>query len=382
MQKILIYTQVFYLDAALEYVKLLSTTREVYFFIEVTPESRKANIFNIDVSLQNYPDVIPFQHVVNDWSLDPLTEFVQNCKAVNFVVFKHKKSISFDSIKTAFKLSKLFNELRPDFIHYDDLSLRMLGLTLFTLKNRGKTILNVHDPKPHTGERNYKKEFTKAIFFKIVRKFVCFSEHSACELRSWLGSDSNIFTLKLLPYTIYKKYFNVENFVTPEYITFVGRVSPYKGVEIFLGAVREVQRLFPAAKFRIAGKLIPGYELSEKLVEGLKIEIINKHLTNEELANVITTSKLIVCPYLDATQSGVIMAAQALDRPVLVTPVGGLPEYIQHGKTGFIAGSITSDSLKAAMIEFLTSSPEISERAFSSEVATGYNLSILELLYS
>ncbi len=60
-------------------------------------------------------------------------------------------------------------------------------------------------------------------------------------------------------------------------------------------------------------------------------------------------STFVVCPYLDATQSGVVLTAYAFGKPVIATQVGGLPEYVHHGEN--------PDALAEAII-YLLQNPE------------------------
>jgi glycosyltransferase involved in cell wall biosynthesis len=61
-----------------------------------------------------------------------------------------------------------------------------------------------------------------------------------------------------------------------------------------------------------------------------------------------------VCPYVDATQSGVVMTAYAFDRPVVATRVGGLPEYVHDGQTGLLVAERDPVALAAALVSVLT----------------------------
>ncbi len=69
----------------------------------------------------------------------------------------------------------------------------------------------------------------------------------------------------------------------------------------------------------------------------------------ENLANLIFQSSVVVCPYVDATQSGVVMSAFAFKKPVIVTNVGGLPEMVDHEKTGFIIEPKSSQAISDAI---------------------------------
>lgn len=90
--------------------------------------------------------------------------------------------------------------------------------------------------------------------------------------------------------------------------------------------------------FVIAGRSIPGYNLDEDICEKHKNQktVLNRYIPNEELVTLIQESKFVVCPYLDATQSGVLMTSYALNTPVIATSVGAFPEYIEQNVTGML----------------------------------------------
>ena len=57
-------------------------------------------------------------------------------------------------------------------------------------------------------------------------------------------------------------------------------------------------------------------------------------------------------PYLSATQSGIVQIAYGFDKPVVVTNVGGLPEVVEDGKTGYVVPSRDAASLAQAVKDF------------------------------
>jgi len=56
-----------------------------------------------------------------------------------------------------------------------------------------------------------------------------------------------------------------------------------------------------------------------------------------------------VLPYQEASQSGVLPIARHLGLPSLVTPVGGLLEQVEGGKSGFVADDSSAHGLAAAI---------------------------------
>ena len=100
----------------------------------------------------------------------------------------------------------------------------------------------------------------------------------------------------------------------------------------------EVFREFPDEQLIIAGKRHPGFDINDNFLNTYRnnITLIEKHIPNDELATLIKQAKFIVCPYKDATQSGVLMTAFGLNTPVIATNVGSFPEFIQDNVNGLL----------------------------------------------
>lgn len=71
-----------------------------------------------------------------------------------------------------------------------------------------------------------------------------------------------------------------------------------------------------------------------------------------QLAGLLNDALFAVCPYKDATQSGVIQTAFSMDCPVIGTDVGALPEAIDNGVTGLIVPPCNSEALAHAIIRY------------------------------
>ena len=61
---------------------------------------------------------------------------------------------------------------------------------------------------------------------------------------------------------------------------------------------------------------------------------------------------VVVLPYVSATQSGIVQIAFGFGTPVITTNVGGLPEAVDHGKTGLIVEPENPSQLAEAVIEY------------------------------
>jgi glycosyltransferase involved in cell wall biosynthesis len=81
--------------------------------------------------------------------------------------------------------------------------------------------------------------------------------------------------------------------------------------------------------------------------------LINRYVSNEELVCLIKNTRIVICPYIDATQSGVVMTAFAFNKPVIGTNVGGMKEVVVDGFTGKLVPPKDPNQLSIAIVDLL-----------------------------
>ena len=152
-------------------------------------------------------------------------------------------------------------------------------------------------------------------------------------------------------------------------LLFFGLVRPYKGLEFLLHAMplvlREVDCLLlvvgefyePKARYT---------HLIDELRLGKQVELVDRYVKNEEVSLYFRSADVVVLPYVEATQSGVVQIAFGLEVPVITTDVGGLPEIVEDGCTGFVVASRSSAQLAEAIVRFYR---EAREASFRKEIA-------------
>jgi glycosyltransferase involved in cell wall biosynthesis len=133
---------------------------------------------------------------------------------------------------------------------------------------------------------------------------------------------------------------------------FFGRIMPYKGLSLFVSACELLSRTNVPFDVGIVGQGPLGP--LQKRLEALGAEIVNRWIQPHEVSAIMSEYDVVVVPNTEASQSGVIPAALASGLPVIATPVGGLPEQIENGRTGIITDSATTEGLARAMTRFVT----------------------------
>jgi glycosyltransferase involved in cell wall biosynthesis len=123
-------------------------------------------------------------------------------------------------------------------------------------------------------------------------------------------------------------------------ILFFGYVRKYKGLDILIEAFAQLSPKMPELKLLICGEFYDDpkeyTDLIDRLGIAAKTVLVNQYIPNEEVMQYFAVSELVVQPYRSATQSGILNMAYGALKPVVVTNVGGLQEFVADGKTGII----------------------------------------------
>jgi len=152
-------------------------------------------------------------------------------------------------------------------------------------------------------------------------------------------------------------------------VAVLARLSGVKGIEYFLEAVALLAPRFPEARFLIVGDSAAvdpegrpyrvGLEaLSARLGLSGRVVFAGFRADIPELLSLVTVS---VLPSLSEGLSNTVLESMAAGVPVVATAVGGNPEMVREGVTGFLVPPRDPGSL-AAGIERILRDPAMARR--------------------
>lgn len=119
-------------------------------------------------------------------------------------------------------------------------------------------------------------------------------------------------------------------------IGFIGRLSPEKGPEVFLRAAMSLRDTLPAAHFVLVGDGPQEPVLRDFITRfGLGARV---HLAGlrRDVAQVLSEIDLLVSSSHSEAMPLAVMEAMASGLPVVATRVGGLPDMIEQGESGWL----------------------------------------------
>jgi glycosyltransferase involved in cell wall biosynthesis len=122
-------------------------------------------------------------------------------------------------------------------------------------------------------------------------------------------------------------------------ILYFGIIRDYKGFDILLNAIAELKDSGLDFHLLAGGECYGSDEKYTQLISNLGISDYitwhNKYIPDSEVSNYFSVADVVALPYRTASQSGVTQIAYSYDLPVIVTKVGGLPEIVDEGQSGF-----------------------------------------------
>lgn len=272
-------------------------------------------------------------------------------KVINIADTRYWQFVAFGILR---KLAKQFKN-EYDIVHLTRLP-QWFEFPFFSLRN--KVVISIHDPIPHSGQ-NWKNilltNSVRWITYKWFKNFIIFNETQKSQFISKFKLQrKNVISSKLSCYTcllpISKSSVDDRN---EKYILFAGRITQYKGLQYLMPAFRKVHERHKDVKLVVAGSGTFCFDIDE-YKDCDYIDIRNRFIPDTELIELIKGCMFMVCPYNDATQSGVIMSAFAFNVPVLATNVGGLPEMVKDKVFGRIIREKDVESIFTGICEMLS----------------------------
>ena len=140
-------------------------------------------------------------------------------------------------------------------------------------------------------------------------------------------------------------------------VLFFGFIKPYKGVVHLIDAAADLKSRFgEGIRVLIVGDIYGEKQpyLDRIAASGAQdiIHLVDGFVPDEIVEDYFLAADLAVLPYVSATQSGIVQIAYNYDLPVVTTNVGGLPEVVLDGRTGFIVPPEDPSALAAAVVRF------------------------------
>lgn len=210
-----------------------------------------------------------------------------------------------------------------------------------------------HDIEAHPGEKNIFRSIFDMIEFHFHHS-VCAHSRFGYEKIKNRYNFGECFCIPHGDFNFISKAGSDKENVTSHIVLFFGRVLRYKGIETLIESIPQVINAVPGVLFIFAGcGEWKKYEKELEKIPHKNKELHKSYIQDSDVSQLFTRSNIVVLPYHEASQSGVIPFAAAYKRCVLATNVGGIPEVIHDNETGLLIEPKNCNTLTMALIRLL-----------------------------
>lgn len=240
------------------------------------------------------------------------------------------------------------------------------GVISFLIRKKYKNKILFITENVVSHEANAMDKFLTRIGLKFASKFLTLSGIVEKEVQKY-SKGKKVYRSELPVYDCYKQSeevnikklkqdldFDEDSLV----LLFFGYVRKYKGLDLLIEAFPKILSLNQKARLLIVGEFYDDpkeyFELIRKLKTEDRVKVINQFVPNEEVGKYYQAADLVILPYRSATQSGILNVAYGFHKPVVVTDVGGLAEFVDEGKTGFVVQPNSTETIAEGVQKFLS----------------------------
>lgn len=247
-----------------------------------------------------------------------------------------------------------------DVVHFLGDDVTWLNLLPYLIGKR-PTVITVHDAEPHPGdtESGLMPRFVINRFNVGGTRLIVHGESIRQGLVRRIGRSPD--DIDILPHVALRRYAEIGRRdglqSTPgngrRNILFFGRIMAYKGLPVLLDAGQILKDELPGLKLVVAGRGPALDDVRPRLADD-HVELHDGFIPDVDVAQLFLDTELVVLPYVEASQSGILALAAAFGRPAIVSDVGEIGELVRSTGMGLVVPPRDPEALASAIRRVLS----------------------------
>lgn len=220
-----------------------------------------------------------------------------------------------------------------------------------------RVVCHVHENEPDMGR------LMRAVLLAQLRLASCIVANSR-STRDWIGASSRGLLRKTV--VVYNGVESPPTVIAPaqlagsadRHLVVVGRIAKRKGQDVAIKALHLLRLRGYSVDLTLVGDVFPGYEEQLVLLASLVDELglvgcVHFAGFSEEAAAFMQAADVVLVPSRVEPFGNVAVEAQMVGTPVVVSDVQGLPEIVEHGRTGLLVAPNDPEALADAVARLL-----------------------------
>ncbi len=255
------------------------------------------------------------------------------------------------------RCAAIVRDFAPDVVHVQEHPSRAPAIAVRRMAGGYPVVVTIHDPRPHSGADAAAARVFARQYESLRGAADAMVVHGAALVRELAGLlPDGAARVHAVPHGVLRfGSLRADDFPPAPGgpLIFFGRMNRYKGLDLLLDANDIWRADGEAPPLIVAGAGPEIARLSGRLAAAPNIELHGRHLSQPELAKLVSRASAAILPYRDATQSGAAASCFGAGRPVIATAVGGLPEVIRDGENGLLVAPDDAAALAAAGLRLM-----------------------------
>ena len=257
------------------------------------------------------------------------------------------------------RLRRILEQLNPDIVHFQ-------GVTFLAADYRQPNVLTIHGIAEQDAKWDSRWKFLRWFRWLLLKlteghgrqrvpNVILISEYT----KKFLPENNEKQRTWLIDNPVADSYFSVKRQTEPGRIFCCSRVRPLKNILGVIKAFALIAQNFPDSNLRIAGAADSASYLQacEKEIKAhdLKDNVqILGNISIEDVQSELAKANCLAMPSFQENVPLTIAEAMAVGVPVVAAKVGGIPEMIEHEKTGLLIDPYDTKNICEAITRILS----------------------------
>jgi glycosyltransferase involved in cell wall biosynthesis len=240
------------------------------------------------------------------------------------------------------RLIRMIRDARPDVVHIMSEGVIWLNLLVPFAKAYG-LVTTVHDVTYHPGDHASRRVPRRLVDWLITRSDQVIVHGPGLRAEAERRYPVMKGRVQVLPHMPIQRYSTIARNMglsrdagSTVNVLFFGRIYAYKGLDVLIRSIPMVRSRFADIRVVIAGKGDDMDHYRDLMVEPAVFDFRNRYIPDDETARLFTDADIVVLPYIEASQSGVLAIANAFGKCAIVTDVGELGHSVEDGVSGLV----------------------------------------------
>jgi len=351
--RVLYYCLPSYLEHVPMEVAALAPRTDLHVLFEVPARTWEANPLGIPLPDSLTPGVSDFAPHLKAALPAGAWDYFAAVASVKAAVFP--PGLSMQGLRVARSVAKAVRTLSPDVIHFDGESARG---ALWLLATGIPVVANIHEPTVVSPRHMPELVPAKKYVIHRANRIIVHSDEARREIsRLYPRAAGKCVLARMGAMTVYRTWLDEPaarhsaSCHDDRLVLFFGRLTPRKGVEVFMAAAQALSARLGGVRFVVAGPPDLGYSppQSRDLNGGCVLDVRPRRHTPRELAALMAGADVVVLPYRDARQSSVVLTAYAFGVPVIASDIPAMREQVESDVTGLLVPAGDAHALAATI---------------------------------